>query len=278
MILKGKRIVVTGVMTKDSIGYHVAEQAQQAGAEIVLTSFGRIKRMTDRAAKRLPDPPPVLELDVTSSTDFERLAGELRDHWGHVDGVLHAVAHGPPDAFAGNFLFTSPEDAKSTFETSAYSLAALTRGLRPLFDSDRGAAIVGLNFDGTHAWPTYDWMGVSKAALEAVCRYLACYLGPEGVRVNLVNSGPLFTPSASSIAGFENFSEKWLEAPLGWDRSDPAPVARAACFLLSDWASAITGETLNVDGGFRAMGISFAGMHDAMLMHEAALEPPDDEP
>ncbi len=253
MILAGKRLLITGVITKDSIAYHAAEQAQREGAEVLLTSFGRVRRMTERAAQRLPQPVDVLELDVNRTEDLEALTGTLRDRWGRVDGALHAIAFAPPDALGGAFLTTPAESAKQAFETSAFSLKALAVALAPLMEP--GAGIVGMDFDASVAWPIYDWMGVAKAALESVARYLARDLGPDGIRVNLVSAGPLGTVAAQGIPGFDRLADLWRrQAPLGWDTRDPAPVARAICWLLSDYAHGISGEIVHVDGGFHAVG------------------------
>ena len=253
MILAGKRLLITGVITKDSIAFHVAEQAQREGAEVVLTSFGRVRRMTERAAQRLPRPVDVLELDVNRAEDLSALAGRLGERWESVDGVLHAIAFAPEDALGGRFLETPPESAASAFLTSAFSLKELAVALRPMLRP--GSSIVGLDFDARVAWPIYDWMGVAKAALESVCRYLARDLGGEGVRVNLVAAGPLGTVAARGIPGFEQLAKLWqAQAPLGWDPDDPGAVAGAVCFLLSDYARAISGEILHADGGFHALG------------------------
>jgi meromycolic acid enoyl-[acyl-carrier protein] reductase len=253
MNLAGKRLLITGVITKDSIAYHAAEQAQRLGATVLLTSFGRVRRMTERAAARLPEPVDVLELDVNSESDLDALTSELGDRWGQVDGVLHAIAFAPEDALGGKFMTAPAESAAQAFQTSAFSLKALAAALAPLMPA--GAGIVGMDFDASVAWPIYDWMGVAKAALESVCRYLARDLGPAGVRVNLVAAGPLGTVAARGIPGFEQLSELWrAQAPLGWDIADPGPVAAAICFLLSDYARGITGEIVHVDGGFHAVG------------------------
>ena len=252
LTLEGKRLLITGVLTKGSIAYTVAERAQEEGAQVLLTGFGRTRRMTERAASRLSDPPDVLELDVNSSSDLEALRGELRDRWGGVDGALHAIAFAPGDALGGNFMSAPPESAEVAFRTSAYSFKALAEALLPLME---GGSLVGMDFDATKAWPIYDWMGVAKAALESVNRYLARDLGEQNVRVNLVSAGPVETPAAQGIPGFETLAGLWeKQAPLGWDTSDPAPVADAVLFLLSDLARGITGEILHVDGGFHAMG------------------------
>jgi meromycolic acid enoyl-[acyl-carrier protein] reductase len=255
-VLQGKKLVITGVATKDSIAFAIAREAQMAGAELVLTSFGRVASLTRRSAARLPDPPDVLELDVDSPEDFEALTAELRARFGHVDGAVHAIAYAPPDALGGHFVETSAVSAMAAVRISAFSLAALSRALIPVFrPAPSGASIVGLDFDASVAWPSYDWMGVSKAALESVNRYLARDLGALGARVNLLAAGPLRTVAARSVPGFEHLTGLWeRRAPLGWDASDATPVAKAATFLLSDAARGITGEILHVDGGFHAIG------------------------
>jgi meromycolic acid enoyl-[acyl-carrier-protein] reductase len=258
VILEGKRILVTGVVNRHSIAFCVAEQAQLAGAEVLLTSFGRVRSMCERAAKRLPKRPDVLELDVNEQQHFGALRDELRERWGGIDGAVHAIAFAPPDALGGEFLNTPRESATAAFETSAFSLKALAEALLPLYENGSepgGGSLVGLDFDASRAWPAYDWMGVSKAALEAAARYLARDLGPHGVRVNLVSAGPLATPAAGGIPGFSRLKDLWeAQAPLGWDVRDPTPVAQAIAFLLSDMSRGISGEILHVDGGFHAMG------------------------
>jgi meromycolic acid enoyl-[acyl-carrier-protein] reductase len=252
-MLDGKRLLITGVLTKGSIAYTVAERAQQDGAQIVLTGFGRTRRMTERAAASLPDPPDVLELDVNNPADFETLVSDLQSRWGGLDGALHAIAFAPGDALGGNFMSAPAESAEVAFRTSAYSFKALGEALAPMMDG--GGSLVGMDFDASVAWPIYDWMGVAKAALESVSRYLARDLGDQNVRVNLVSAGPVETPAAQGIPGFETLAGLWgKQAPLGWNTSDPGPVADTVLFLLSDLARGMTGEILHVDGGFHAMG------------------------
>ena len=220
-MLAGKRLLITGVMTRQSIAWAVAERAQRAGAEVVLTGFGRGRRLTERAARALPEPPDVLELDVNAPADIDAVGEELGRRWGALDGVLHAIAYAPPDALGGEFMATPADSASQAFVTSAYSFKALASGLRPLLAEARGS-VVGLGFDASAAWPGYDWMGVAKAGLESVSRYLARDLGPEGIRVNLVSAGPLETPAASGIPGFDQLAGRWSEqAPLGWDTERP---------------------------------------------------------
>ncbi len=253
MILEGKRLLVTGVVNRRSIAFSIAERAQEEGAEVLLTSFGRMMRMTERAAKRLDPVPDVLELDVNDDGHLAALREELDRRWDRLDGAVHAIAYAPADALGGDFLATPRASAATAFETSAYSYKALAAAVAPLMGA--GGGIVGLDFDATVAWPSYDWMGVSKAALESVNRYLARDLGPKGVRVNLVAAGPIGTAAASGVPGFSELEAKWAEqAPLGWEVEDAAPVADAALFLLSDLSRAITGEIVHVDGGVHAIG------------------------
>ncbi len=250
-ILDGKRILVTGVLTDSSIAFHVARMAQQEGATVLLTGFGRMS-LVERIAKRLPDPPPVLELDVTDTGQLDSLAERASAHVDGLDGVLHAIAFAPPSAF-GDFLGAPWEDVATAMHVSAYSLKALAVAAEPMMS--RGGSIVGLDFDATVAWPAYDWMGVAKAGLESCARYLARELGGKGIRVNLVSAGPLRTMAAKSIPGFAGLEGSWSErSPLGWDTGDPGPAARGCLALLSDWFPATTGEIVHVDGGAHAIG------------------------
>jgi enoyl ACP reductase len=251
-ILAGKRILVTGVLTDSSIAFHVARVAQEEGATVVLTGFGRLS-LVERIAKRLPDPPPVLELDVTDSGQLASLADRGSGHADRLDGVVHAIGFAPQEAMGGNFLNTSWEDVATAIHASTFSLKALAMATLPLMTG--GGSIVGLDFDASRAWPGYDWMGVAKAGLESCARYLARDLGGKGIRVNLVSAGPLRTMAAKSIPGFERFEGLWGErAPLGWNISDPEPAARACAALLSDFFPATTGEIVHVDGGAHAIG------------------------
>lgn len=253
-LLAGKRILVTGVVNRRSIAFATAERAQQLGAEVILTSFGRIRRMTERAATRLPKETPVLELDVNDDADLKHLPDLVGARWDGIDGVLHAIAHAPGDALGGNFVGAPRQSAAEAFETSAYSFKALAESLAPLMEG-RDASLVGLDFDATVAWPSYDWMGVAKAALESVSRYLARDLGPDGTRVNLISAGPIRTAAAGGVPGFSNLAEAWkTTAPLGWEMDDATPVADTAAFLFSPLSRAISGEIIHVDGGFHAVG------------------------
>jgi meromycolic acid enoyl-[acyl-carrier-protein] reductase len=251
-LLEGKRLLITGVLMDSSIAFHVARLAQQQGAEVVLTSFGRTMRITQAIARRLPTTPPVVELDVTNDAHLEALAEEVRAHVPQLDGVLHSIGFAPPGAFT--FMDGTWEDVSTALQTSAYSLKALASATLPLLSN--GGSLVGLTFDAKFAWPVYDWMGVAKAAFESTNRYLARDLGrSHRVRCNLVAAGPVRTTAAKSIPGFEAFEETWdRRAPLGWDVGDPEPAALACVALLSDLFPATTGEIVHVDGGVPAMG------------------------
>ncbi|RKN42471.1 enoyl-ACP reductase FabI [Streptomyces hoynatensis] len=255
-LLAGKNILVTGVITDASIGFQVARLAQEEGAEVVLTGFGRVS-LVERFAKRLPKPVPVIELDVQNGEHLATLADRVAEQLGEgmtLDGVVHSIAFAPQDALGGNFLETPWESVATAVEVSAYSLKSLTMALLPLLER-RGGSVVGMDFDARVAWPKYDWMGVSKAALEATARYLARDLGEKNIRVNLVSAGPIKSMAAKSIPGFDELANVWnTRAPIGWDLSDAEPAARGVVALLSDWFPKTTGEVVHVDGGVHMMG------------------------
>jgi enoyl ACP reductase len=253
-ILEGKNLLVAGVTMNTSIGYRVVELAQAEGANVVVSNFGRALSLTGRVLKRLDPVPPLLELDVTDDAHLASLAERLGEHFDHLDGIVHSIAYANPErALGGAFLGTEFPDVSVSVHTSAYSLVSLTMACKPLLRP--GSSIVGLTFDARVSWPTYDWMGVSKAALESASRYLARYLGPEGIRSNLVAAGPLETIAKKAIPGAEEFNEIWAKrAPLGWDPKDLTPTAKAVIALLSDWFPATTGEMVHVDGGLHSTG------------------------
>lgn len=252
-ILTGKNILVTGVLTDGSIAFHIAKIAQEEGANVVLTGFGRALSLTTRIATRLPHPAPIIELDVTNQEHLDALADRVHEHVPHLDGVVHSIGFAPEAALGGNFLNTQWEDVATAVHISAYSLKSLTMAARPLFKD--GGSVVGLDFDATVAWPKYDWMGVAKAALESTSRYLSRDLGSENIRINLVAAGPIRTMAAKSIPGFDEFEKVWNDkSPLAWDVTDPVPAAKAAVALLSDWFPKTTAEIVHVDGGLHAMG------------------------
>jgi enoyl ACP reductase len=255
MLLDGKKLLITGVLTDDSIAFSVAKVAQEAGAEVLLTGVGRGMSLTQRVARKLPSTPDVLEMDVNSPEQIEAVAAEVMRRWGRLDGAVHAIGFMPQDGLGGNFLNTPWESVAFGFQTSAFSLKALSAGLLEPMKAAGRASVVSLTFDGRYAWPIYDWMGVAKAGLEATTRYLARDLGEFGIRVNTVSAGPIRTMAGKSIPGFDQIADTWLKrAPLGWDMTDATAVGHMCCFLLSDWAAMTTGEMIHVDGGYHAMG------------------------
>jgi enoyl-[acyl-carrier protein] reductase I len=256
-ILQGKRVLITGVLTDDSLAFGAARLAQEEGAEVALTGFGRGLSLTNRAARKLPAPVEVYELDVTVEEQANQVAGELENRWGALDGVVHAIGYAPDSCLGRGVLASGWKDVATAIEVSAYSLKVLAAAFAPLLSkATGGGSIVGFDFDATVTWPGYDWMGVAKAALESLARYLARDLGPSGIRVNLVAAGPISTVAARSIPSFERFESVWdARAPLGWNVRDSEAVARACVALLSDWFPRTTGEIIHVDGGFHATGV-----------------------
>jgi enoyl ACP reductase len=257
-LLDGKRLLVTGVITDASLAFHTAKIAQEQGAEVVLTGFGRM-RLVERIAQRLPKPAPVVELDVSNTEQLDSLAERVTPYLGdepRLDGVLHSIGFAPASCLGDNAFLNAPwEDVATTLQVSAYSFKSLAVACLPLLAP--GASVVGMDFDNRQAWPAYDWMGVAKSALESVCRYLARDLGPKGIRVNVVAAGPVRTMAAKSIPGFAAFEDAWDDrAPLGWDVNDPVPVAKTVCAVLSDWLPATTGSMVWADGGFHAVGVA----------------------
>lgn len=249
-ILDGKRILVTGVLTEASIAFSAARIAQEQGAEVILSSFGRQMKITQVISERLPEPTKVIELDATNEEDLAALPERLE---GNIDGIVHAIAFAPKDALGGVFLDTPWDSVSAAIQVSAFSLKAITVAAKPVLN--KGAGVVGLTFDATISWPVYDWMGVAKAAFESTARYLAKYVGEDGIRVNLVSAGPLKTTAATSIPGFGTLEDMWGDrAPLGWDQKDTTPAGKAIVALLSDWFPATTGEMVHVDGGFHSTG------------------------
>src|SRR3954468_20678984 len=253
-VLEGKRILVAGVTTDASIGFEVARVAQEQGASVVVSNFGRALSITKRIVGRLDQPPPVVELDVTDQSHLDRLPEQLGEHLDGLDGVVHSIAYGNPETLLGGRFLEGPwEDVAQALQVSAYSLKSLATACLPMMSD--GGSVVGMTFDASVAWPAYDWMGVAKAGLESCARYLARDLGPEGVRVNLVSAGPLRSLAAKAIPGFSDLEDMWgSRAPLGWDNTNLEPTAKAICALMSDLFPATTGEIVHVDGGFHAMG------------------------
>jgi enoyl-[acyl-carrier protein] reductase I len=249
-LLSGKKILVTGVLSNRSIAYGVAKAARREGAQIALTYQNeRFKdRVTEMAQELGSD--IALPCEVTSDEEIQALFDSLKNRWNNLDGLVHAIAFAPREAIAGDFLGgISREAFRQAHDISAYSFAALAKAAMPLLNKD--ASLLTLTYLGSvRVVPNYNTMGLAKASLEAMVRYLAANLGPRGIRVNGISAGPIKTLAAAGIAGFGKIL-KFVEehAPLKRNVTTE-DVGNAAAFLLSDLAAAITGEILYVDAGF----------------------------
>jgi enoyl-[acyl-carrier protein] reductase I len=257
-LLSDHRILVTGVLTDDSLAFGIARRALEEGATIALSGAGRGTSITRRTAKKLGDVGEVIELDVTSPEQIAAAVGEIETRFGRLDGLVHAIGYAPPSCLGGGMFVAPFEDVATAMHVSTYSLAALVGAFRPLLQKSvalGGASVVALDFDGSRAYPMYDWMGVMKAALESLGRYLAREVGKDMIRVNMLAAGPIRTVAAKSIPGFSLFEDSWGErAPLGWDVHDASAVADTAVALLSPLLRATTASVIHVDGGAYAMG------------------------
>lgn len=252
-ILEGKKILITGVLTSDSIAYSIAKEAIAEGAQIKLTGFGRGLSLTQRTAKKLDGEIEVLELDITDENHRKNIQEHLKNDWNNIDGAVHSIGFAPENCLGDDFFAAEWEDVSTAIEISSYSLRALSDLVTPLMTN--GGSIVGLTFDASVSWPAYNWMGVAKSALESLNRYLARELGPDNIRTNLIAAGPLKTIAAKSIPGFKAFEDEWIKrSPLTWDINDATPVGKASVALLSDFFPATTGSIIHVDGGYHSIG------------------------
>lgn len=260
-LLEGKTILVTGIITDSSIAFHTARVAQEQGANVIITGFDRL-RLIDRIAQRLPQPvKPAISLNVQDEDDLAALAERVREVAPQgIDGVVHSIAFAPRSCLGNPFLDAPWSDVAKALEVSAYSYAALAKALLPVLNDN--ASIVGMDFDPARAVPFYNWMGVSKATLESVNRFVAKEVGGRGIRSNLVAAGPIKTLAAKAIAGtatgpadeMNKLNTAWDErSPIGWNVDDPEPVAKTVCTVLSDWLPATTASIVYVDGGAHAM-------------------------
>jgi enoyl-[acyl-carrier protein] reductase I len=257
-LLKDHRILITGVLTDDSLAFGIAKRALEEGATIALSGAGRGLSLTKRTARKLGDVGEIVELDVTNPDQVEAAAAELTTRFGRLDGLVHAIGMAPPSCL-GNGMFASPfEDVATALHISTYSLAALVGAFRPLLQKSEalgGASVIALDFDGSRAYPAYDWMGVMKAALESLGRYVAKEVGPDKIRVNMLAAGPIRTVAAKSVPGFSQFEDAWTDkAPLGWDVYDSSAIADTAVAMLSPLLRSTTASIIYVDGGFHSMG------------------------
>lgn len=256
-LVDSKRIVITGALSSRSIAFRVAELCVTEGAEVVLTSFGRAMQITQRLANRLGETGQVsvMEFDAANESHYRLLCLELSERFDAIDGLVHSIAFAPKECFSGSTLETDFDSVAAAAKISAWSLSALCGALEPLLAGGTNPSVVALDFDSRLAWPGYDWMGPVKAMPAAAVRYAARDLGPAGVRVNLVASGPLSTVASRAIPRFDEIPGEFnRRAPLGWDHRDSTGTAKTVVALLSDWLPVTTGSTVFADGGFSVMG------------------------
>ena len=258
MLLQGKRFVVTGIASKLSIAWAIAEALHREGASLILTyPNDKIKKRVDMAAEAF-DADLVLACDVASDASIDECFDAVRAHWGDgIDGVVHAIGFAPMDQLDGDFTeVTTREGSQIAHDISAYSFVALAKASRDLL-AKRHGSLLTLTYEGSTAvLPNYNVMGMAKASLEAAMRYLASSLGGEGIRVNAISAGPIRTLAASGIKSFRkmlDINEKI--APLQRNITQ-MEVGNAALFLLSPWASGINGDILFVDAGFNTVAMS----------------------
>ncbi len=251
-LLDGKTILVSGVFTETSIAFRAAEVAQEEGATVILTAFGRRRRITETVARRLPVTPALVEFDATVAEDVDLMHGQVAELTDQVHGVVHCISASLPSVVGEHFPTATWEDVSHSFQVSAYSYQALVRGVDTLLVD--GASVVGCTLDASVAWPVYGWAGVAKAAYESTNQYLAHHYGPRGIRCNLIAAGPVESFTMKAIEGTDAVDGMWgTRAPLGWDSTDSRPIARSITALLSDWLPATTGSIIHADGGFHAV-------------------------
>ena len=252
--LQGKKLLITGVLSNRSIAYGIARACHREGAELAFTYVG--ERFHDRIVEFAKEfgSDICLEMDVTKDDQIANVMGELKERWGGLDGFVHSIAWAPREAIEGSFLEgLSREGFMAAINISAYSFAALAKAFLPQLE-ERKASLVTLSFLGAEkVVPNYNTMGVAKAALEAVTRYMAADLGPKGIRVNALSSGPIRTLAASGIKDFQKMLAHARDISPLRQTVTIEDVGRSTAFLLSDYALGITAETLYVDAGFQAM-------------------------
>lgn len=253
-MLQGKRGLIVGLANKDSIAYGIAQAARKAGAELGFTYLNAAIEKRMRPLAEGLQAAFISPCDVNDDASLDALFNEIAEKWGKFDFVVHSVAFAQKEDLMGRFVDTSRAGFLTAMETSAYSLTALSRRALPLLN-ENGSILALTYFGSEKAVPNYNVMGVAKAALEASVRYLAADLGPETIRVNAISSGAVKTLSARGIHGFTDMLHIAQERSPLKRCVTTEEVGNSAVFLLSDCASAITGEVLHVDCGYNIMGM-----------------------
>ena len=254
-MLDGKRILVTGVANHRSIAWVVAKVCAEAGAQIAITYQNeRLKSNAEKVTKELEDV-LLLPCDVTQESETEALFATLQEKWGQLDGLVHSIAFADREDLKGAFHETSRAGYSLANDISAYSLVTLAHHAKPLMETNGGSIICMSYLGGERVVPNYNMMGVAKSALEMSAKYLAADLGPDQIRVNIVSPGPIKTLAAAGVAGFGGMLDVVAQrSPLRRNISQEE-VGKASAFLLSDWSTGITGETIHVDAGYHVMGM-----------------------
>ena len=258
--LAGKRILITGVLSKHSIAYGIAKACHREGAQLAFTYQN--ERFLDRINKFAAefDSTLVFPCDVSDDGEIDKLFADLATHWEGLEGLVHSIGYAPREAIEGDFLDgISRESFRIAHDVSSYSYPALTKAARPLLLKGNNAAVLALSYLGAErTMPNYNTMGLAKASLEAATRYLAFCLGPQGIRANAISAGPIKTLAASGIGNFGKLlAYNSHNAPLRRNITIDE-VGNAAAFMLSDLASGITGEIMYVDGGLNTTALGNA--------------------
>lgn len=252
--LSGKKALVMGVANKRSLGWAIAEELIEAGAELAFTYQGeRLRGTLEKLTERLPNC-RLYDCDVTNDAQLTATFEDLGKHWDGIDALVHAIAFAPREALEGRYLDTTRSDWLLALEVSTFSLVAVAKAAEPLLNE--GAGVVTLTYHAAEkVVPKYNVMAIAKSALEGSVRYLAYELGAKGVRVNAVSAGPMRTIAARSIPGFTQMYKAFeRSAPLGRQVTHQ-DVGRLGLFLLSDWAASTTGEVIYADSGYNIMGM-----------------------
>ena len=258
--LAGKRILITGVLSKHSIAYGIARACHREGAQLAFTYQNErfLERINKFAAEF--DSTLVFPCDVSDDGEIDKVFADLATHWEGLDGLVHSIGYAPRESIEGDFLDgISRESFRIAHDVSSYSYPALTKAARPLLLKGNKAAVLALSYLGAErTMPNYNTMGLAKASLEAATRYLAFCLGPQGIRANAISAGPIKTLAASGIGDFGKLlAYNSHNAPLRRNITIDE-VGNAAAFLLSDLASGITGEIMYVDGGLNTTALGNA--------------------
>ena len=254
-LLAGKRALVVGVANDRSIAWAIAKELHAAGAKLAFTYLNEALEKRVRPLAESLDAEAILPCDVSNDAEIDKTFSELGKIWGSLDILIHAVAFANKDELEGRFLDTSREGFRLALDVSAYSLVALTQKAYPLLKPVQGNVITLTYYGAVKTIPHYNVMGVAKAALESAVRYLATDLGQDNIRVNAISAGPIKTLAGSGIKDFRQMLDECEKRNPMHRNVTQEEVAKAALFLASPMATAVTGEILYVDNGYNVTGM-----------------------